>query len=278
MNKTLKLSLVIPVYNEESRIKECLDAISGQTVKPYEVILVDNNCSDASMDIASRYSFVRIVKEPRQGMIPARNRGFDSVRGDVIGRIDVDTILSKNWVKQALKGFEEQKVMGLAGLSKTKILPINFNHFYGTAWNRFYYMWREARAGTKVLWGANMAIRKSAWLTIREEANIDEKVVHEDQDLSYLMSKHGLKVRWRARMLARTNEISYHYWPKFKEYYIRADSTYALHKSLGNIPGAPATHLNIYQRGWRYITVLIPALFFIFSSYVLWKLRRKTKV
>lgn len=48
----LTLTLVIPVFNEEHQIKGCLDAVASQTVMPDEVIVVDNNCTDRTIEIA----------------------------------------------------------------------------------------------------------------------------------------------------------------------------------------------------------------------------------
>ena len=64
----------------------------NQQVPADEVVVVDNNSTDRSMDIARQYN-MRIVQEPKQGMIYARNRGFDEANGDVIIRIDGDTVL-----------------------------------------------------------------------------------------------------------------------------------------------------------------------------------------
>src|SRR5438132_12112385 len=99
MKKALSLSLVIPVYNDERYLKACLDAIAMQTVSPDEVIVVDNNCDDGSMQLASEYPFVKIVKEKIQGKVYARNAGFNAAKGDIIGRIDTDTVLPQYWVK-----------------------------------------------------------------------------------------------------------------------------------------------------------------------------------
>nr|MDQ2973765.1 glycosyltransferase [bacterium] len=63
----MTLSLVIPVYNEEYNIKRCLTAIAGQTIMPDEVIVVDNNCVDKTIEIAKSFGFVTVVKEPKQG-------------------------------------------------------------------------------------------------------------------------------------------------------------------------------------------------------------------
>ena len=96
--KALSLSIVIPVYNEEHHIRACLDAIAAQTVRPDEVIVVDNNSTDRSMEIVQEYPFVRIVREPRQGIVYTRNAGFDAAKCAIIGRIDGDTVLPVNWV------------------------------------------------------------------------------------------------------------------------------------------------------------------------------------
>ena len=55
----LTLSIVIPVFNEQRYIKACLDSIAAQTVKPDEVIVVDNNSTDKTVQIAKKYKFDR---------------------------------------------------------------------------------------------------------------------------------------------------------------------------------------------------------------------------
>src|SRR5579885_2506952 len=97
--RQLRISLVIPAHNEESHLAACLDAVAAQTVRPFEVIVVDNNSSDATAEVARSYSFVRVVREPRQGLAFARDAGFDAARGELIGRIDADTLLPPNWVE-----------------------------------------------------------------------------------------------------------------------------------------------------------------------------------
>ncbi len=105
MQTPLSLSLVIPAYNEERHLAACLDAVSRQAVMPSEVIVVDNNSTDRTAEIARSYPFVRVVQEPRQGIVFARNAGFDAARGDIIGRIDADTIIPSDWTKHVLAFF-----------------------------------------------------------------------------------------------------------------------------------------------------------------------------
>ena len=62
----MKVSLVIPAYNEEKYMKDCLVHIMAQQVRPDEIIVVDNNCTDKTVKIAKLFP-VTIVKEPVRG-------------------------------------------------------------------------------------------------------------------------------------------------------------------------------------------------------------------
>src|SRR5688500_17107775 len=97
VNKKLRASVVIPVYNEADSLDLCLSAIAAQTTQPFEVIVVDNNSTDTTAEIAASYPFVRLVYESRQGVVHARNTGFNLAQGDIIARIDADTVIESGW-------------------------------------------------------------------------------------------------------------------------------------------------------------------------------------
>ena len=61
VSKNFSLSIIIPVYNEESHLRQCLDAIAKQIEKPDEVIVVDNNSTDETVQIAKSFSFVKVL-------------------------------------------------------------------------------------------------------------------------------------------------------------------------------------------------------------------------
>src|SRR5262245_36697630 len=94
-----RLSIVIIAFNEEKHIGPCLEAIAHQTVAPDEVIVVDNNSTDRTVQIASSYPFIKVIHETEQGMIPARNTGLDAAKGDLLARIDADTRIPPQWVE-----------------------------------------------------------------------------------------------------------------------------------------------------------------------------------
>ena len=103
------LSIVIPAYNEENHLRACLDAIARQTVMPDEVIVVDNNSTDKTAEIAREYPFVKVLKEKRQGIVYARNRGFNAANSQFIGRIDSDTRLPRDWVGRVKCFYDDEK-------------------------------------------------------------------------------------------------------------------------------------------------------------------------
>src|SRR5579864_186510 len=115
LNKTLTLTIVIPAYNEQSYLAACLDSIAEQTVLPHEVFVVDNNSTDGTLKVAKDYSFVKILREPKQGVFFAARRGFNAARSDIIGRIDADTILPPNWVETVQAGLQDNRVAAVTG-------------------------------------------------------------------------------------------------------------------------------------------------------------------
>lgn len=184
--KTLTLSIVIPVYNEESYLANCLNSIAAQEEKPDEVIVVDNNSTDRTAEIAASYYFVRVVNEPRQGVLHARNTGFNLSKSDIIGRIDADTVLPISWVKDVKKAFLEQPHMAFTGSGMFYDMP--FRRALGVAHKYYYFYLNRFITGQYLLWGSNMAIPKMFWHKAKKEISTDESLA-EDMDLSIVLGK-----------------------------------------------------------------------------------------
>ncbi|MFH1456571.1 MAG: glycosyltransferase family A protein [Patescibacteria group bacterium] len=111
------LSIVIPCYNEEELVGKCLWNILKQDVLPEEVIFIDNNSIDKSVEIAktfidkfkNRGVDFKILVERQQGILATRKLGFSKVSCELIGTIDSDTVISRNWVKIAKNMFLKNK-------------------------------------------------------------------------------------------------------------------------------------------------------------------------
>ena len=91
----VKFSIIIPNYNKEPYIKECLDSVFKQTFKDYEVIFIDDASTDASLDIVKNYP-VKILKTPHLQAGGARNLGLEVAIGEYIVFLDSDDYLCEN--------------------------------------------------------------------------------------------------------------------------------------------------------------------------------------
>ena len=235
--KALSLSLIIPAYNEERHIGACLDSVAAQTVKPLEVIVVDNNCIDRTVAIAAGYPFVRVIKEPVQGLIAARNRGFGDAKGDLIARIDCDARLPATWVDRVMINFDDPDLAAVTGPALNNLLT--FLPWPRTRlWSLAYFMDTTAFFRVPILWGSNMAIRRSAWQTIKPRTSTDDRAVHEDQDISVLLAACELTVKRDNHLLMVTGSEQFAYLPKVWEYAARRSRTRRYHAALGTLETA----------------------------------------
>jgi O-antigen biosynthesis protein len=94
------ISVVIPVHNAGRYLAECLASLTSQDfpADDYEVIVVDNNSTDASLEIAESFGRVRVLSERRQGAYAARNTGIAAASGDIIAFTDPDCVCELSWL------------------------------------------------------------------------------------------------------------------------------------------------------------------------------------
>lgn len=203
MSKKLKLSIVIPVLNEQDYIGPCLEAIARQTVMPDEVIVVDNNCTDQTVKLVKRFGFTKLVEAPRSGRAYAQTAGFKVANGDILARIDADTRLNQDWTEKTLAFFARHpEVAAVTGKS----------YFYDFPWRRLssavhyfvYHFLQRLIAGTDMLWASNMAIRVSAWQRVSSACQFDNRVA-EDMDISMQLHKRGLKIARDSSLIAEVS-------------------------------------------------------------------------
>lgn len=95
-----KVSVIVPVYNAEKYLQECVDSILNQTIKDIEVILVDDGSTDTSPVICDRYaeqdSRVKVIHKPNGRASSARNAGIRAAVGEYIAFVDSDDWISPN--------------------------------------------------------------------------------------------------------------------------------------------------------------------------------------
>lgn len=94
MNKNIKVSIIVPVYNVEEYLNRCIDSLLKQTLKEIEIILVDDGSTDLSSQICDEYeknnSNIKVLHLENGGPARARNKGIEIATGEYIGFADSD--------------------------------------------------------------------------------------------------------------------------------------------------------------------------------------------
>ena len=89
-----KVSIVVPIYNVEKYLRQCLDSIKNQTLDDIEVICVNDGSKDSSLEIIMEYvntdSRFKVIDKPNSGYGNSMNRGFDMASGEYIGIVESD--------------------------------------------------------------------------------------------------------------------------------------------------------------------------------------------
>lgn len=194
-----KLSLIIPVYNEARCIADCLEAALKQQHPFGEIIIADNGSTDQTIEIASRYK-VKIIKVGQRGTVFARNAAFETAKGDILARIDADTILPADWTQKMVSFFDANPgVAGLTGRPRFRqvLAAWLINHLQVL----FYQKLQKLLTGSYILWGANMAIRREAWLQVAALTN-QRTDIDEDIDLSFCFREKGLAISYQPGLWA----------------------------------------------------------------------------
>ncbi|XAS64130.1 glycosyltransferase family 2 protein [Micrococcaceae bacterium Sec5.8] len=235
--QTPAVSIVIPAYNEESVIRQCLIAAVYQSVPAHEIIVVNNMSKDRTADIVRQMQLeypespiILLRQEKAQGLIPTRNFGLDHATGDILGRIDADSVLEPDWVEQVQKAFRDKSVHAATGPVVYYDMPMR--RFGLKADDKMrQLMLKLAKHQYHFLFGSNMALRRSAWEIIRGETCLDKKdEMHEDIDLSLHLADHELRIQYWPQMISGMSARRLEDSPRDYRYYVtRFDRTYKAH-------------------------------------------------
>jgi glycosyltransferase involved in cell wall biosynthesis len=231
-----RVSIVIPAWNEESTIRDCVSAALDQTVPAAEIIVVDNRSTDrtaaivASLQSANPDAPLKLLhQDSAQGLIPTRDFGLDRAEGDVIGRIDADSVLEPTWVETVQRVFSDLTVAAATGPVQYYDMPLRR---WGERTDD-----RIRRAILRLadeyhfLFGSNMAVRATAWQDIREHVCRDEAdEFHEDIDLSIHLYERGHRVVYDSGMVTGMSARRLDDNPRQYYHYVwRWERTYAAH-------------------------------------------------
>ncbi len=198
--KPLTLSVIIPVYNEEYYLADCLQSIAKQTILPDEVIVVDNGSTDNTVGVARQFPFVSLIHEPRRGIAFARDAGFNVATGDIIGRIDADSRPLPGWVEHIKRYYRKPERANNSLSGRGYYYNLRWPKAVGLAQHIIAFKGNRLIMGGYILWGSNMAIPRRVWLDVQGLV-CHRRDIHEDIDLSIHLKDKGYRVDYRKSML-----------------------------------------------------------------------------
>lgn len=199
MPNRLRISLVIPAYNEESHLAECLEAALNQSTPFWEIIVVDNKSTDKTANVAAQYSGVRVLKEAKRGIAHARNRGFNAARGDIIARIDADTVLPTDWAAHISSFYANPEHASVAWTGGGEFLDVSFPRLVNTTYQLLAFHSNRLLIGYPTLWGSNMALPRSQWHKVARHT-CTQYGIHEDLDLAMHLYDSGAAIYYDNSM------------------------------------------------------------------------------
>jgi glycosyltransferase involved in cell wall biosynthesis len=210
----MRLSFVVPAYNEETYLPACLQSILDQTRHlgdDVEIIVVNNASTDRTREVALAFPSVRVVDEPRKGLTFARQAGFAASSGQLIANVDSDSRLTPGWVERVLDTYaQEPRLVALSGpLVYYDLTPrqrVSVNIFYGAAFLVYVLNRYILRAGSMVQ-GGNFVLRRGPLEQIGG-FNTAISFYGEDTDIARRMNRVGkVKFTFDLKMFSSARRL-----------------------------------------------------------------------
>lgn len=131
-----KVSIIIPVFNEENLIGDCLESLASQSYKETEIIVVDDGSTDKTAKIITNYKLqnknLKLLQQYHQGPGVARNLGASKATGEILVFVDADMTFEKNFIKDLITPIISGKAIGT--FSKNEMVS-NPHNLWSVCWN-----------------------------------------------------------------------------------------------------------------------------------------------
>ena len=239
------VSVVIPARDDAAALRRCLRALSAQSLPPTEVVVVDNASRDDTADVARAHG-ARVVTEPRVGIPMAAAAGYDAASGEIVCRLDADSVPGPRWLEQVVARLADPGVAAVTG-SGSFSEHARAGGVTAGVYLAAYYGLCYLALGHHPLWGSNMAMRRSAWQAVRDSVHRDDAELHDDLDLAFAMGprlrirldpslrvavsarslRGGAQLRRRFRRAFRTLGVNWREAPPWERWAYRLSSSSA---------------------------------------------------
>lgn len=223
------INVIIPTLNEGKVISRCLESLSKQTYKNFEIVVVDSRSTDRTLEIVKKYK-CRVVNESKLGISFARNRGVRESKGDIVVHTDGDSVYYPNWLAKIAKHFEDKEVVAVGGPIEPTERKLKHRLIFKVTTN---YFPRFAKLfGFIAFQGSNSSFRRSAY---EKAGGYGEKIrTLEDNEFPNRIKKLGKVVFDPSLVVAsstrRFEKAGYmgetlHYWKAYFDLYILKKGT-----------------------------------------------------
>ena len=109
INRNPLVTVIVPAYNMDPYIEECIDSVLQSTYSPLEIVIIDDGSTDNTLQvahaIASQHETVRVIAQPNMGVSHARNNGIEAANGELILPVDADDKISPQYIGLAVEQF-----------------------------------------------------------------------------------------------------------------------------------------------------------------------------
>jgi hypothetical protein len=235
-----RCSVVVPVRNDARMLERLLVALDRQRRAPDEIVIVDNGSDDDSARVATRRG-TTVVTEPLVGIAAAAARGYDEATGDLILRLDADSVPPADWIARIVTRFaEDAELDALTGPGEFTAVPAVIRRpLTGWYWHIYFESLRRRIGGTP-LFGSNLVMRSAAWRDVRPSVHRTDPAVHDDLDLSIhlLRTGHRLEMDPALRVAVSARPLVHPFGMLHRAR--RAAHTLALHTDASTAPADSA--------------------------------------
>lgn len=207
------VSVVIPARNDAEMLARCLASLGEQHRRPDEIVVVDNGSTDATRAVAEAAG-TRVVWEPIPGIPRASAAGLDAARGDVIARIDADSVCPPDWLERIVAAFDDPGLDVVSGSAEFYDAGPVTRRLGKAWWVGGLYWSMTIYLGHAPIFGSNFAMRRAVWAQLGPEVHRTAQDIHDDLDLS-LHIKPWMTVRYDPDLVVGISARPFATWSGF---------------------------------------------------------------
>ncbi len=216
-----QVTVYIPAYNVADFLAPAIESLLAQSLAPDEILIIDDGSQDKSVEIASGYPQVTVIRHAaNRGLAAVRNTAMKAARNELVASLDADCVAEPSWLAELARNLTDSRVAGVGGK-----LTEGVQENTADRWRAIHMPqhWGDAPVrGPAYLFGSNNLFRKSAVLSV---GGYDERMRTNGEDT-------GLCERLRE------NNWEFQYAPSARATHMRHDTTRSI--------------LATYWRWWRF--------------------------